>query len=83
MTNEERRANQEDGCNYGPYSWNRSDSKSMLNDEELKKMSKLHANVMLNDRNKARWVKLHNATANLYFIKEGKIQDAPSAGWWY
>lgn len=83
MKEEERKANIENGCNYGPYSWNRSDSDSMLDDDELKKMSKPHANLMLNDKNKARWVKLHNATANLYFIKKGQIEDVPPQGWWY
>ena len=83
MNGEERKANIENGCNYGPYIWNRSDSESMLDDEELKKMSKLHANLMLNDKNKARWVELHNATANLYFIKKGQIENVPPEGWWY
>ena len=30
-----------------------------------------------------RWVQLHNATANLYFVKTGKIEDVEPAGWWY
>ena len=82
MLEKERRANIKNGCNYGPYSWNRKDSESMLDDEELKKMSKLHANLMLNKKNKARWVQLHNATANLYFIKDGRIEDVSPEGWW-
>ena len=31
---------------------------------------------------KQRWVEVHNATANLYFIKNGKIEQVEPAGWW-
>ena len=56
---EEHIANIKDGTNFGPYRWNRSDSETMLDDEELKIMSKLHADMMLNDKNKERWNYLH------------------------
>ena len=55
-----------------------------MTDEELKKMTKDEANEHLSLEDKRRWVKLHNTTANLYFLKkEGHIEDVPSQGWWY
>jgi hypothetical protein len=56
---EEHIANIKYGTNFGPYRWNRSDSETMLDDEELKRMSKLHSDMMLNDKNKERWNYLH------------------------
>ena len=54
-----------------------------MTDEQLKAMSKDDANKVLCRSDQRRWVRLHNATANLYFIKDGKIEDVPPAGWWY
>ena len=52
-------------------------------DEELKAMSKDDANKLLGGRDLYRWVELHNATANCYFIRDGKIKDVDPAGWWH
>ena len=52
-------------------------------DEQLKAMSKADANASLSRSDMHRWVQLHNATANLYFVKNGKIEDVELAGWWY
>jgi hypothetical protein len=54
-----------------------------MTDEELKAMSKDEANNRLSIGDRHRWVKLHNTTANLYFIRDGKIKDVSPAGWWY
>lgn len=54
-----------------------------MTDEQLKAMSKDEANKTLSFDDKYRWVRLHNATANLYFVKRGQINDVPAAGWWY
>ena len=54
-----------------------------MTDEELKMMSKDSANKSLNNKDKERWVRLHSATANLYFVRNGKIVDVPPEGWWY
>ena len=54
-----------------------------MTDEQLKVMSKTDANASLSLSDMHRWVQLHNATANLYFIKDGKIEDVELAGWWY
>lgn len=54
-----------------------------MTDQELMEMSKLQANMKLDDKDKRRWVELHNATANLYFFKNGHIEDVPAEGWWY
>ena len=54
-----------------------------MSDEELNAMSKDDANRVLNRKDKVKWVELHNATANLYFIKNDMIEDVPPAGWWY
>lgn len=54
-----------------------------MTDEQLKAMSKADANKLLSRSDMRRWVRLHNATANLYFIKDGKIEDVEPAGWWY
>lgn len=51
--------------------------------EQLKAMSKADANKLLCRSDMRRWVRLHNATANLYFIKDGKIEDVEPSGWWY
>lgn len=54
-----------------------------MTDEELKAMSMDEANRRIMDKkDQWRWVEIHNATANLYFIKKGKIEDVPVAGWW-
>lgn len=54
-----------------------------MTDEELKKMTKDKANEQLSLEDKRRWVKLHNATANLYFLKYELIEDVPPQGWYY
>lgn len=54
-----------------------------MTDAQLKAMSKADANASLSLIDMHRWVRLHNATANLYFIKDGKIEDVDTAGWWY
>lgn len=54
-----------------------------MTDEQLKSMSKDEANKTLSFDDKYRWVRLHNATANLYFVKRGQIKDVPATGWWY
>ena len=54
-----------------------------MNDEELKAMSKDEANEKLSFDDKYRWVRLHNATANLYFVRRGQIKDVSPQGWWY
>lgn len=54
-----------------------------MTDEQLKAMSKADANASLSRSDMHRWVQLHNATANCYFIKNGKIEDVEPAGWWY
>ncbi len=54
-----------------------------MTDEQLKAMSKADANKLLSRSDMRRWVRLQNATANLYFIKNGKIEDVEPAGWWY
>ena len=54
-----------------------------MTDEQLKAMSKFDANASLSRSDMHRWVQLHNATANLYFIKDGKIEDVEPSGWWY
>jgi hypothetical protein len=53
-----------------------------MTDEELKAMSKDDANRLFYESDKRRWVRLHNATANLYFVKNGRIEDVEPAGWW-
>lgn len=53
-----------------------------MTDEQLKAMSKADANASLSQSDMHRWVRLHNATANLYFVKNGKIVDVEPAGWW-
>lgn len=53
-----------------------------MTDEQLKAMSKDEANKTLSRSDMYRWVRLHNATANLYFVKDGKIEDVEPAGWW-
>lgn len=53
-----------------------------MTDEELKAMSKDDANKLFYESDRERWVRLHNATANLYFVKNGKIEDVEPAGWW-
>ena len=54
-----------------------------MTDEQLKAMSKDDANASLSRSDMHRWVQLHNATANCYFVKDGKIEDVEPAGWWY
>ena len=54
-----------------------------MTDEQLKAMSKADANKLLSRSDMHRWVQLHNATANLYFIKNGQIEDVEPSGWWY
>lgn len=54
-----------------------------MTDEQLKTMTKDEANKTLSCEDKARWVTLQNSTANLFFIKNGNIEDVPAAGWWY
>lgn len=54
-----------------------------MNDEQLKAMSKADANKLLCRSDMRMWVRLHNATANLYFIKDGKIEDVDPSGLWY
>lgn len=54
-----------------------------MTDEELKTMSKDTANKFLNNIDKERWAHLHSATANLYVVRNGKIVDVPTEGWWY
>ena len=54
-----------------------------MTDEQLKAMSKADANALLSQSDMHRWVLLHNVTANLYFVKNGKIEDVEPAGWWY
>ena len=54
-----------------------------MTEEQLKAMPKDEANKVLSRSDMDRWVQLHNATANLYFIKDGKIGDVEPAGWWY
>lgn len=54
-----------------------------MTDEDLKAMSKDEANEKLSFDDKYRWVRLHNTTANLYFIKNSKIEDVEPSGWWY
>lgn len=51
-----------------------------MTDEQLKAMSKDEANKTLIRSDMYRWVRLHNATANLYFVKDGKIEDVEPAG---
>ena len=46
-----------------------------MTDEELKAMSKDDANEKLGFDDKYRWVRLNNATANLYFVRRGQIKD--------
>ena len=53
-----------------------------MTDEELRTMSKDDANKLFYESDKRRWVRLHNATANLYFVKNGRIEDVEPAGWW-
>ena len=52
-------------------------------DPQLKAMPKDEANKTLSRSDMHRWVQLHNATANLYFVKDGKIEDVEPSGWWY
>ena len=59
------------------------DKDDTMTDEQLKAMSKADANASLILIDKHRWVQLHNETANLYFIKNGKIEDVEPAGWWH
>lgn len=54
-----------------------------MTDEQLKAMPKDDANKLLCMEDQRRWVQLHNATANLYFINDGKIADVDPSGWWY
>ena len=69
---------------YGGDAARRSKEPAMnMTDEQLKAMSKDEANNILCGSDQRRWVRLHNATANLYFIKDGKITDVNPAGWWY
>lgn len=58
-------------------------NRTNMTDEQLKAMSKDEANKTLSFDDKYRWVRLHNATAKLYFVKRGQIKDVPAAGWWY
>ena len=52
-----------------------------MTDEELKAMSKDDANEKLSFDDKYRWVRLNNATANLYFVRRGQIKDvSPRVG---
>lgn len=48
-----------------------------MTDEDLKAMSKDEANEKLSFDDKYRWVRLHNTTANLYFVRRGQIKDVP------
>ena len=52
-------------------------------DQQLKAMPKDEANKTLSRSDMHRWVRLHSATANLYFIKDGKIENVEPSGWWY
>ena len=62
---------------------NKDEGGQPMTDEQLKAMSKADANASLSLSDMHRWVQLHNATANLYFVKNGKIEDVEPAGWWY
>ena len=54
-----------------------------MTDEQLKSMSKDEANKLLSRSDMHRWVQLHNATANVYFVKDDKIEVVDPSGWWY
>ena len=54
-----------------------------MTDGQLKAMSKADANKLLSRSDMYRWVELHNATANCYFVKDGKIEDVEPVGWWH
>ncbi len=54
-----------------------------MTDEHLKAMSKDEANKVLCRSDQRSWVRLHNTTANLYFIKDGKTVNVCPSGWWY
>lgn len=49
----------------------------------LIELSKDEANRFLSLSDKYVWVNLHNLTANLYYVKDGIIQDVEPSGWWY
>lgn len=49
----------------------------------LIELSKDEANKCLSLSDKYIWVNLKNITANLYFVKDGLIEDVEPAGWWY
>lgn len=51
---------------------------------EWEDLSMDEANQHLSHADKAKWVKAHNKTANLYFINpRGQIQQVEPSGWWY
>ena len=50
----------------------------------LGNMSKDEANECLfEDYYKKRWCRIHNSTANLYFVRNGMIKDIDPSGWYY
>jgi hypothetical protein len=49
----------------------------------MKDLSMDEANQHLSTLDRQRWVKEHNQTANLYFIKDGYIKKVDPSGWWY
>ena len=52
--------------------------------KDYKNMTKDEANQLSDIRHRQQWVKVHNATANLYFINpKGEIKEVEPAGWWY
>lgn len=46
-------------------------------------MTKDEANQYLSREEKEMWIEFHNRTANLYVLRNGRIEDVPATGWWY
>lgn len=46
-------------------------------------MTKDEANQYLSREEKEMWIERHNRTANLYVLRNGRIEDVPATGWWY
>lgn len=57
--------------------------RSEYSHQSLDKMDKELANTLLNEVGKEKWCRVHNKTANVYRVKDGKITEIDPQGWWY
>lgn len=57
-------------------------SKDINEEKYLTQLEMDAANRILSKEGKERWCRVHNATANLYYVKDGEIKEVEHSGWW-